>query len=42
MFEKVLKLDPKNRDARTYYLTTRKKLDEHKEKEKKVFGKSSV
>ena len=38
MFQSVIKLDPKNKDARTYYNITKKKIAECRVKEKKIYG----
>jgi hypothetical protein len=38
MFQSVIKLDPKNKDARTYYNITKKKIAEYRVKEKKIYG----
>ena len=40
-FEKVMKLDPKNKDARTYYNIAKKKVAEYRVREKKIYGKFS-
>ena len=40
-FQKVINLDPKNKDARTYYAIAKKQIVEYKAKEKKIFGKLS-
>ena len=39
LFQKVLKLDPKNKDARTYYNITKKEIAEYRVREKKIYGK---
>lgn len=38
VFQTILKLDPKNKDARSYYLVAKKSLDEYRKKEVKVYA----
>lgn len=38
MFQSVIKLDPKNKDARTYYNITKKKIAEYRVKEKQIYA----
>ena len=37
-FQKVMKLDPKNKDARTYYDIAKKKVAEYRVREKKIYA----
>ncbi len=37
--QKVIKLDPKNKDARTYSNIAKKKIAEYRVREKKIYGK---
>jgi ribosome-interacting GTPase 1 len=41
-FQKVLKLDPKNKDARTYHDIAKKKVAEYRVREKKIYGKFAL
>ena len=38
LFRRVIKLDPTNKDARTYYNITKKEIAEYRVKEKKIYG----